>query len=793
MVNMNINFKKILSILLILLVVLINFSCVGMKNSVKIHSTEPAELPVWINGNEWIYDMKFNFKTSIFEVNADISELSAKVDGTEMLNGKEQYKLEIDSDTNSLTGTVKIAFLDGPEIKGRMTGNAYIEKATLGMTKFDFRVDGEVKYLGKWHDLVFVMVMTFTPCFDFFDFTIDPSEEPWNIHIDEARIDASVDIDIRDGKTIHKETSESDSFDDEITLKDIKDVNYGGDIGECQTFVLGGDWGLTSDLYYVPELGFLAQVKETLDINGVVAYFDLNLLETNYNSENKPPNQPVITSGVHEGDEEEEYSFTAVSTDDDGDQIDYFFDWGDGTNSGWIENYNSGNPCTQFHSWLDKGTYNILVKTRDQDGLESPYSDPYSITIIGNPSIFVTINKIQMKDAIDILSEAELYYEIIAESEDNKIQTKYDHNTNTGLYSDNFLDWFAANTWEPNKVHEFEIDTRKTYISIKVMDYDGPIEFGNDDLADISGCNHPDTDGEDDIEETSRKYKRGAIFRQTYDLVLDDLEFYSNDHGENHDYYSDSDSIGEYITCGDYKPDNSTRYEGEIGDPENDAKVWFTIDTDYRKPEVTAEIIDLPDKIRPNIELKFKGSVTNGAPSYEWLWDFGDGVTSSKQNPMHSYQNVGTYTVTLTVTDGFEQTDSYSFTIKVAGNNKPSNLIINGPASGEKGETYSYDFSAEDDDLDELEYHIDWGDGNTIDWFGPHQSGEKVTKTHLWENKGTYTITFKVKDEYGAISTELLPVSMPKGKSHALMNLYNIFQKLTEITFFNKLFDLYFF
>ncbi|MTK64044.1 MAG: PKD domain-containing protein, partial [Methanobacterium sp.] len=34
-----------------------------------------------------------------------------------------------------------------------------------------------------------------------------------------------------------------------------------------------------------------------------------------------------------------------------------------------------------------------------------------------------------------------------------------------------------------------------------------------------------------------------------------------------------------------------------------------------------------------------------------WLWDFGDGATSTDQNPVHVYNTPGTYTVTLTATN----------------------------------------------------------------------------------------------------------------------------------------------
>ncbi|HLI93576.1 MAG TPA: PKD domain-containing protein, partial [Puia sp.] len=43
--------------------------------------------------------------------------------------------------------------------------------------------------------------------------------------------------------------------------------------------------------------------------------------------------------------------------------------------------------------------------------------------------------------------------------------------------------------------------------------------------------------------------------------------------------------------------------------------------------------------------VQFKDQSTNNPTS--WEWDFGDGQTSSYQNPNHSYPTAGTYTVTL--------------------------------------------------------------------------------------------------------------------------------------------------
>lgn len=38
-----------------------------------------------------------------------------------------------------------------------------------------------------------------------------------------------------------------------------------------------------------------------------------------------------------------------------------------------------------------------------------------------------------------------------------------------------------------------------------------------------------------------------------------------------------------------------------------------------------------------------------------YLWDFGDGTTSTEENPAHTYEAEGTYTVTLTVDNGYSR------------------------------------------------------------------------------------------------------------------------------------------
>ncbi len=56
------------------------------------------------------------------------------------------------------------------------------------------------------------------------------------------------------------------------------------------------------------------------------------------------------------------------------------------------------------------------------------------------------------------------------------------------------------------------------------------------------------------------------------------------------------------------------------------------------------------------------------------LWHFGDGTTSTRQNPTHTYATAGTYTVTLTVTYNDNSTQTTTKDIEVVG--KPQKLVI---------------------------------------------------------------------------------------------------------------------
>ena len=52
--------------------------------------------------------------------------------------------------------------------------------------------------------------------------------------------------------------------------------------------------------------------------------------------------------------------------------------------------------------------------------------------------------------------------------------------------------------------------------------------------------------------------------------------------------------------------------------------------------------------------VDFTDTSTGPGTISSWLWDFGDGATSTLQNPTHTYSNSGEKTVTLTVSNGYD-------------------------------------------------------------------------------------------------------------------------------------------
>ena len=154
-------------------------------------------------------------------------------------------------------------------------------------------------------------------------------------------------------------------------------VNHSGDLGNWQ---FGKAMGWSKD-QMVPMINWDGTWRETIQC--CLLFGDPALsLKTPHPSD--APAKPSKPAGPSLGIWHVEYTYTSSTTDPNGDQIMYLFDWDDGSNSGWLGPYSSGQVVSAKHTWTVLGYYNVTVRAKDTWGAGSPPSDALQVQITDN-------------------------------------------------------------------------------------------------------------------------------------------------------------------------------------------------------------------------------------------------------------------------------------------------------------------------------------------------------------------------------------------------------------------------
>jgi len=142
-----------------------------------------------------------------------------------------------------------------------------------------------------------------------------------------------------------------------------------------------------------------------------------------------------------------------------------------------------------------------------------------------------------------------------------------------------------------------------------------------------------------------------------------------------------------------------------------------------------------PTSGKTPLNVKFTDTST-GTPT-KWKWNFGDGATSSKQNPTHKYSAAGNYAVTLTVSNSAgSSTVTKTGYIKVVA--KPVAAFSASPTSGKTPLNVKF---------------TDTSTGTPTKWkwnFGDGKTSTQQNPTHKYSAAGKYTVTLTVTNAVGS-------------------------------------------
>ena len=88
---------------------------------------------------------------------------------------------------------------------------------------------------------------------------------------------------------------------------------------------------------------------------------------------NNPPEIPEIR-GPSNGKTGTSYTYYFSTSDPEENNVYYYIEWGDGSNSDWYGPYTSGNEKSLSHTWTSDGKYNIRIKAKDTFNEESDWN-----------------------------------------------------------------------------------------------------------------------------------------------------------------------------------------------------------------------------------------------------------------------------------------------------------------------------------------------------------------------------------------------------------------------------------
>ena len=326
----------------------------------------------------------------------------------------------------------------------------------------------------------------------------------------------------------------------------------------------------------------------------------------------------------------------------------------------------------------------------------------------GTPTLQVTIHRIQNIDPIEgpLEGEPDWIYRIEAWAGDGWQSVTTNNTVGNGDLTVNHTHTFSLDALTANSTNIYiTLFEEDTWTSLK-------------GVADISG--DPGAVQQDQREPAPLT----AVFKGVYNLVTGSF-------------------TGDPLTLDGGLHKTSGDYDGSTDSDQNDASIWFTVQDDYETPtaEAGADQASLTGE-----ELSFDGSASQASEgstlmAYEWDFESDGVIDETGARPSHVFDLMGTYTVTLRVTDTLGETSTDTLTVTVL-NREPTASFNHIPLEPTLFQTVQFRDNSTDPDGNVTAWAWDFGDGAISTQENP---------THKYADRGRYTVTLTITDNDGGI------------------------------------------
>jgi len=422
---------------------------------------------------------------------------------------------------------------------------------------------------------------------------------------------------------------------------------------------------------------------------------------------NKPP-VAVFTESAETVYTGEIISFDASDSYDlDGTIVNYFWDFGDGTNATGV---------TIGHSYADNGTYTVTLTVTDNDDATATTTSVK--TILNRPPVATFT-----QSATVVYTGEIIHFDASESSDPDGVIVSYFWGFGDGL-----------NATGVTVEHAYADDGSYT-VTLVVTDDDGA-------SATATG--------------TTKVLNRFpvAIFTESAETVYTNevITFNASD-----SYDPDGVIVSYFWDFGDGT--NATGIVVEHAYADHDIyTVTLTMTDDdgaSASTSATKKVLNRPPmaSFTESTESVVVGEVIyfNASASYDpdgiivnYFWDFGDGTNATGVTTEHAYAGIGVFTVTLTITDDDGATASTTAT-KTVGITPPVTVFTESAESVLTGEIIYFNASQSyDPDGTIVSYFWDFGDST---------NATGVTAEHAYADNGNYTVTLTVTDDDGATDT----------------------------------------